>query len=353
MSEKYVGMDVHQSSLVIEVMNEKGTCQMQTIIPTRVESIREFFGGLRGKVHVVFEEGTMAEWLYSILRPMVAEVVVCNPRRNKLLAAGNHGDKIDAHNLAELLRLGSIKPVYHERQGLQVLKELVHNYDALTRDRTRVMNRIKALYRGRGIPCAGNDVYYTRNREQWLSQLVEVGRRQRAGFFYQQLDHLTQLCRASRRAMLAEARKHAACKILRQISVLGPVRTAQIMAAVVTPHRFRTKRQFWPYVGLGVVTRTSSEYEFADGRVQRRKKVVGTRGLNDNYSHRLKYVFKSAAIDGMRRAPFQDYYATLLDKGMRPEMARLTLARKIAAVTLAVWKTGQRFDAARLSAATG
>jgi transposase len=353
MNKKYVGMDVHQSSLVIEVMDERGVCQMQTIIPARTDAVREFFGSLRGEVHVVFEEGTMADWLYELIRPLVAEVVVCNPRRNKLLKVGNHGDKVDAHNLAELLRLGSIKPVYHERQGMQVLKELVHNYDALTRDRTRVMNRIKALYRGRGIPAAGADVYYKRNREQWLQKLIEAGRRQRAEFFYQQLDHLADLCRQARRAMLTEARGHDAQRVLRQISVLGPVRTAQIMAAVVTPHRFRTKRQFWPYVGLGVVTRTTSEYEFAEGRVQRRKKVVATRGLNDNYSHRLKYVFKSAAIDGMRREPFQGYYATLLDKGMRPEMARLTLARKIAAVTLAIWKTGQRFDAARLTATVG
>jgi transposase len=171
---------------------------------------------------VTFEEGTLAEWLYSLIRPLVAEVIVCNPRSNKLLAVGIKDDDHDAYNLADLLRMGRLKPVYHERQGMQVLKELVHNYDALTTDRVRVMNRVKALYRGRGIPCAGPDVYYRRNRELWLSKLVEVGRRQRAEFFHQQLDHLSGLCRESRRAMLAEARKHAAYKIIRQVSVLGP-----------------------------------------------------------------------------------------------------------------------------------
>ena len=248
--------------------------------------------------------------------------------------------------------MGRLKLVYHERQGMQVLKELVHNYDAVTSDRVRVMNRVKALYRGRGIPCAGPDVYYKRNRSVWLKKLVEVGQRQRAEFFYQQLDHLSGLCRESRRAMLAEAQRHAAYKVIRQVSVLGPVRTAQIMPAAVTPHRFRTKRQFLPSIGLGVITRTSSDYELVRGRMQRRQKVVGTRGLNQNYSHRLKYVFKSAAIDGMRREPFRHYYAQLKDKGMRLEMARLTLARKIAAVTLAIWKRGKGFDALKLKAAT-
>lgn len=353
MSEKYVGVDAHQAGLVIEVMGAKGNCLMHSVIPTRADAIKEFFGGLKGTVHVTFEEGTLAEWLFSLIQPLVAKVIVCNPRANKLLAVGIKDDDHDAHNLADLLRMGRLKPVYHERQGMQVLKELVHNYDALTTDRIRVMNRVKALYRGRGIPSAGPDVYYKRNRELWLNKLVEVGRRQRAEFFYQQLDHLSGLCRESRRAMLAEARKHAAYMTIRQISVLGPVRTAQIMAAVVTPHRFRTKRQFWPYVGLGVITRTSSDYELVKGRMQRRQKVVGTRGLNQNFSHRLKYVFKSAAIDGMRREPFRQYYAQLMDKGMRPEMARLTLARKIAAVTLAIWKSGKGFDALKLEAVKG
>lgn len=353
MSEKYVGVDAHQSCLVIKLLDEKGESLMKTVIPTKADAIKEFFKGLKGTVRVTFEEGTLADWLYGLIKPLVAEVIVCNPRANKLLAVDNKDDDRDAHNLADLLRLRRLKPVFHERHGMQDLKELVHNYDAMTTDRVRVMNRVKALYRGRGIPCAGPDVYYKRNREGWLNKLVDEGRRQRAEYFYQQLDHLTDLCRKARRSMLAEARKHSAYSSIRQVPVLGPVRTAQIIAAVVTPHRFRTKRQFWPYIGLGVIKRTSSDYEYVDGNIQRRRKVLATRGLNYNYSHRLKYVFKSAAIDGMRREPFRQYYAYLVDKGMRSEMARLTLARKIAAVTLSIWKSGKGFDALKLEAAKG
>jgi hypothetical protein len=51
--DKYVGMDVHQASCVIEVLNSDGKTIMQTIIETKEKSIREFFLGLRGTVHVV------------------------------------------------------------------------------------------------------------------------------------------------------------------------------------------------------------------------------------------------------------------------------------------------------------
>jgi hypothetical protein len=62
-------------------------------------------------------------------------------------------------------------------------------------------------------------------------------------------------------------------------------------------------------------------------------------GLNQNHNHDLKNTFKSAAISASTRpGPFQEFYAALLAKGKRPAMARLTLARKIAAITLTIWK---------------
>jgi len=66
------------------------------------------------------------------------------------------------------------------------------------------------------------------------------------------------------------------------------------------------------------------------------------RGLNRNHNHDLKAIFGSGA------GPFHDFYQALLTKGMRPSMARLTLARKIAAITLIVWKKGAHFDVEQL-----
>ena len=63
----------------------------------------------------------------------------------------------------------------------------------------------------------------------------------------------------------------------------------------------------------------------------------------------MKEIFKSTALSASRCAgPLQDFYARLLAKGMKPDMARLTLARKIAAITLALWKKGGSFDAEHL-----
>ena len=70
---------------------------------------------------------------------------------------------------------------------------------------------------------------------------------------------------------------------------------------------------------------------------------------NQNHNHEMKEIFKSTATRAScGKGPFHDFYAALLAKGMEPEMARLTLARKIAAITLTLWKKEERFDAEKL-----
>jgi hypothetical protein len=114
---------------------------------------------------VTFEEGTWAAWLYDLLKPHVAHLIVCNPRKNALLKHGNKSDKIDARKLADRLRLNDLKPVYHGESGVRMLRELARSYLTVVKDLSRVMNRLKALYRSWAIPCAGRDVYYTRHRK--------------------------------------------------------------------------------------------------------------------------------------------------------------------------------------------
>ena len=121
-----------------------------------------------GELHVTWEEGTWASWLYDLLQPQVAQVLVCDPRRNALLKEGSKSDKVDARKLADLLRTGMLRPVYHGEHGLRTLRELGRSYQTISQDLNRVMNRIKALYRGWSIPCAGTQVYAPRYREEWL-----------------------------------------------------------------------------------------------------------------------------------------------------------------------------------------
>jgi len=144
-STKFVGLDVHRDAITIAVMNSAGKVIMESIIETKAVTILQFIQGLRGDVYVTFEEGTWAAWLYDLLKPHVTKVVVCNPRKSALLKDGSKGDKIDARKLAELLRGGYVKPVYHGENGLRTLKELSRSYLTISKDLTRVMTCVTQI----------------------------------------------------------------------------------------------------------------------------------------------------------------------------------------------------------------
>jgi transposase len=345
-SAKYIGLDVHKESISIAALNSAGKVVMECVIETQASTILQFIHGLRGDLHLTFEEGTWAGWLYDLLKPHVTELVVCNPRKNALLKEGSKSDRIDARKLAELLYMSKLSSVYHGEHGLRMLKELSRSYLTITKDLGRVMNRLKALYRSWAIPCTGTQVYAPHYRSEWLAKIHEAGVRRRAELYYQQLDALRQVRKQARKELLAEARKHRATKLLRQIPGIGPLRAAHLVAVMQTPHRFRTKRHLWTYSGLGLETHDSAQYRVVEQQLQRSKKPLTLRGLNDNHNHDLKDIFKGAAMRASTAAgPLRDFYEALLTKGRKPTMARLTLARKIAAITLIVWKKEVRFDA--------
>jgi len=134
---------------------------------------------------------------------------------------------------------------------------------------------------------------------------------------------------------------------------IGPIRSAVLLGILQSPHRFRTKRQLWTYSGFGIETQSSADHRSVDGQLERAKKQISVRGLNRNCNHDLKNLFKGAAIlASSKPGPFPEFYTALLTKGIRPEMARLTLARKIATIVLIVWKRGACFDAQHLKPQT-
>jgi transposase len=345
---KYVALDVHQATTVAAVRDDSGRVIARSIVPTEAPVLVEFFRAMRGSIQVTFEEGTQAQWLHDLLVPVVNRVIVCDRRGES--QKGNKGDQLDADELSELLRQGALRAVYHGSPHRAALKELARTYQNLVEDSTRVMLRLKALFRARGIQTPGKRVYNPRRREEWLVKLTDRGVRFRAEALCVELDVLQTLRPKAKAAMLAEAKRDPAWVVLRSIPFLGPVRVALLLATMQTPWRFRTKRNLWAYAGLAVVTRTTSEYLIEGGRAVRRRRAPMTRGLNRNHSRLLKAVLKGAAVAAATRpGPLQDLYHEMLMRGMRPELARVTLTRKLAALALRLWKTGERYDPAKLT----
>src|SRR2546428_2866183 len=202
---KYVALDVHQATTSASVREESGRVIARSVLPTDGAVITEFVRGMRGAVHVALEEGTQAQWLHDLLAPLVDRVVVCD--RRGAPRQGNKADQVDADQLSEQLRRGGLRAVYHGSADRTTLKELTRTYQNLVEDSTRVMLRLKALFRARGIPTAGTAVYHRQQRARWLARLPDGRARFRATALYAELDVLRQPPPQAQASKVTDARQ--------------------------------------------------------------------------------------------------------------------------------------------------
>lgn len=340
---RYLGIDVHRDSSTICVLSATGKRVTHEVVETNGHALIDYIRRLRGKLHVCIEEGTWSEWLYEILSPHVVKLVVYQNE----WTPGAKSDAIDAHGLAEKLRIGQAGPgVFKAPERYKELREWARVYQALAIDTTRAKNRLKSQLARRGIRCTGTSVYDPARRDQWLEQLPPA-MRPAARLLGIELDGLTELKAEAGAALVRESHRHHISRILETAPGIGPIRAALLIAIVITPHRFRSKRQFWSYCGFGVVTRSSADWIPSQGGWIKAQ-AIRTRGLNRNHNPALKAIFKSAAVAAICQTradhPLRVAYERLCDSGTRPPMARLTIARKIAATVLAMWKNEEVYN---------
>lgn len=346
MEKKYIGLDVHGASTTMVVLDEKGKMVQESVFQTTAAELRACVSSIRGLKDLTFEEGTMSAWLYGLLRPLVSRLIVCDPGENRLVYRETKNDRKDAHHLAELLRGGYLKPVFHDTHPMEELRSVLRTYLQVTEDQVRSKNRLKALYRSRGIRT-GAGVYQEHLRKEHLSRFDRALDQERALYLYEQIDFFKGQKERLRKEMVLRAKRDKSFKILTSIPGLGSIQASKVLGIGVTPERFRTKRPFWKYSGLSVVKRSSSDWaEGAGGLELRRHEQV--RGLNHHRNGVLKEVFKQAALKAIEKEPFRAFYQRLIDRGLDASIARVTVARKLTAITLAIWKKGEPFDANRI-----
>ena len=348
--DRYIGVDAHASSCTLGVVGPSGKRLGSHVVETNARALIEVLRTIPRDRHVCLEEGTLSGWLHEVLEPHVEELVVAGVRQSQ----GPKSDKRDAFALADQLRIGSLDTkVYKSRGQFRRLSQVAKAHGLLVGDTVRVKNRIKSVLRSRGIAYgAGPSVYAKRDRERWLSKLPEASRTL-AELLYEEHDAVAALRAKAEKAMLAEARRHREWRLVQTCPGLGAIRTAQLLPVVVTPYRFRSRSGFWAYCGLGVVTRSSSDWVRAPTGQWMKASVQQTRGLNRNFNRTLKRIFKGAAMTVAQRGgddPLYHHYERLLDGGTKPNLAKLTIARQIASITLALWRSGEPYDPKRLEA---
>lgn len=339
---RYIGIDAHDKSCTAVVLDERGRETQQAVLETNGEVLRRFVELVPKARHVAIEEGNLSQWLYELLEPVTEELVVFVPPKHQ----GEKNDYRDALDAAEKLRTHALKrTVFKPTRELAELRGAVRAHHALVKDLTRAKVRLNSVFRARAVPV-GDEIYGKESRQEALKLLPEAERKL-AEAFGAELDALQPLLAARTKALRAARTPEVAR--LETVPGIGPVRAATIVAVVGTPDRFRTRSQFWSYCGLGIVRRTSAQWTPGErGRWVAVEKQC-TRGLNRNRNAALKDVFKGAALSVLADCehPLSVSYRRRVNAGTDPSLSRLTMARQLAAIVLAMWKNKEDYDPTR------
>jgi len=345
--ERYIGLDVHSTTCTCVVLGPSGRIAKRAVVETRAEPLQELIRRVPKPSVLVMEEGNQSDWLFEILSPHASNTLVVQPegstRRHK-------SDALDAEWLARVARRGEPgRLIYKAPTRLSSLRHATKAYATTQKDLTRCRARLKLLMQSRGLHAPTEALLDAARREEWIERLPESARA-RAEILGIAVDAMSHAHREARKLVMAESRSVTAIRWVKSIPGFGPIRAAQAVATIISPHRFRTKRQLWSYSRLAVQSRSSSDWvpNGRGGFERRRRELV--LGLNRNGSGVLKHVFIGAAqqiISHMKAHPLRQGYERRVDNGMKPSNARLTLARQLAAITLAVWKKEELYEPTR------
>jgi transposase len=343
----YIGLDIHQETTVISVRSHDGLVVKREVVPTTRLALRRFFALLRSQVRIAMEAGPMASYVASLLKSKRREVVICEGRRNRLILHGSKSDRVDADKLSELLRLGALRPVFQGDEATETLRRLSHHYLRLVADRCRVVQRLRSFLARMGLS------FTRRTFSPQAVPLRSIRSKSDLLIIRSLLRHvnvLTPLVTDARSALISEASTHSEFSLLQSMPFVGPIRAAQLIAAVGTPHRFKSVRQFWAYAGLAVERRISAEHRVEKGRAVRAKRRSTSCRLNRNYHPRVKKVMKDIALGAsLGGGALRLIYDRHPEKGKRPAIARVALARRVATILFAMWKSGSCYNAAQIT----
>ena len=202
--ERYIGLDVHAASCTAAVMDARGKRLGAHVIATNGEALVQFLATQPGRVSVCMEEGTQSEWLYPVLSAHAKQVVVIGLSER----SGPHkqkNDEQDAYDLADRHRRDALpRAVFKDAGQLTSLRQRVKVHASIVRDSVRVQNRLKAMFRSRGVHATGKNVYSAKSRERWLEQLPPSNR-VAVSRLYDQYEALLEVREKARKDVVARA----------------------------------------------------------------------------------------------------------------------------------------------------
>lgn len=324
---KFIGMDAHSSTCTFSVMDEGGVEMDNVTIQTNGKLLIEYIRRIEGKKKMVFEECELSHWLYDLFRSEVDDLIVCSPVHNRAYKKVKT-DKLDARGLANLLRGGFLTSVYHDGTARERFRSLMSGYEDLIQESVRLKCRYKSLFRKEGKWKKGGQIY---RDEKTLTELERPEFQFMAGSTFRLMGMITEERKHYVKEIVEAGKKFKEMKYLGSVPGIGRIQASKIVAQVIDPGRFKTKYRYFSYCGL-----------------VRHRRISGGRDYGSEEIHGnkiLKCVYRMAGYSALRgNNGLKKYYDQLREHGTSHENAYHAVCRKIAAISLSVWRNRKEYN---------
>jgi transposase len=342
----FLALDGHARHCVIGARSEDGRWLGEERVAT---SEKELLSAIRapkaGSKWLCFEEGAMAPWLCTLLRPEVEKLVVCDPRENALIGrSARKRDEWDVQALCRLFALGELKEVWHEHEAARLeLHHAAEHYCQMREQLIRAKSKLKAWFKRQGVMAVDTATVYSRQgRTPWLEKLPKGTAQISARGHYVVIDALEEACKGAWKRLRQLGRACPEIARFEEVPGVGPVGAHLFSALIVDPQRFDSDQKLWRYCKLAIVDRTS------DG------KPLGYQRLERHGHGRLKalsyHAWKGAIVSKKPNAVRSFFEASLARTGDRRH-ARLNTQRKVLSTLASLWRHKAVFNAQRFLAA--
>jgi transposase len=330
----FVGIDLHKKTITLCVVNQaRETLLQKRFLCCEAQKIRDFFAAL-GPFQAVVEATASYEWLWALLEPLAARLVLAHPKKLRIIAESTRkSDKLDARVLAEFLALDMIPQAYRPTPRQRQHRALVRQREFICQRITAVKNKMRRLLSD--YNADRRDVFSAEGQTYMAQVALSAADR----FVLEQLQehwqHLEKQRRAAdqtlrafaKTAPIAEAEARAA---LATIPEVGPVTIDVVVSEVGDVRRFRSAKQVTAYAGL------------APGRRESAGKSKDL-GITKEGSRRLRWALVEAAWRIVRRSPrWQTIYEQLWRRRGKKK-AVVAVARRLLTVMVALLRSGQSY----------
>lgn len=339
MKTVYLAIDGHARHSTLGCMSKAGKFERSwTFNTTEKELIRHIKGVGQAKKILTIEEGPLAFWMAQTLRLHVAELIIADPRENRLISRNaNKNDKVDVQSLCRLLRLGELKAIYHpEDDERAIYKGVVQQYIDFRDQETALKTKIKAKFRSWGVMdvVGTRSVYSEEGRKEFLGQVKAKSVRNQLSRLYVLMDTAVRMQKLSLEEAKRLGRKYPEIQEFKKIPGVGEINAMIFDAYIQTPHRFSRKSRLYRYCRLGVTDRSSDNKPLGFKRLDKRGN-----GELKSMSYR-SYV---AAMRVRRANEVRGYYERSLNTTHSTRAARLNTQRKIISVMHGIWLKGEEY----------